>query len=73
MCYVVVKNKNKHGCYALKAKHGNELVQLKNKLENSVNEDVQIVLISRPSAYGEYAPYNFAESEQELISLAVNA
>ncbi len=73
MCYVVVKNKNKHGCYALKAKHGKELVQLKNKLENTVSEDVQIVLISRPSAYGEYAPYSFAESEKELMSLAANA
>lgn len=73
MCYVVVKNKRKHGCYALKAKHGKELVQLKNKLESTVNEDVQIVLISRPSAYGEYAPYNFAESENELLALAANA
>lgn len=73
MCYVVVKNKNKHGCYALKAKHGKELVQLKNKLENNVGEDVQIVLISRPTAYGEYAPYSFAESEKELMSLAANA
>ncbi len=73
MCYVVVKNKNKHGCYALKAKHGKELVQLKNRLENTVSEDVQIVLISRPSAYGEYAPYSFAESEKELMSLAANA
>ncbi|MBO6128272.1 MAG: hypothetical protein J6P79_05175 [Pseudobutyrivibrio sp.] len=73
MCYVIVKNKNKRGCYALKAKHGNELVQLKNKLEASVKKDVQVVLISRPSAYGEYAPYNFADSEDELMALAVNA
>ena len=69
MCYVVVKNKLKKGSYALKAKHGKELVELKNNLENRANENVQVILLSRPSAYGEYAPYNFADSEEELLSV----
>jgi hypothetical protein len=68
-----VKNVNKKGCYALKSKHGKELVSLKNALERKVHDDVQVVLISRPTAYGEYAPYRFAESEQELLDVAANA
>lgn len=27
---------------------------------------VQLVTISRPTAYGEYAPYHFADMEQEF-------
>lgn len=30
------------------------------------NEGVQLVTISRPTAFGEYAPYQFASSEDEL-------
>ena len=29
--------------------------------------DLQLVTISRPSAYGEYEPYEFVDSENELI------
>lgn len=72
MCYVVVKNKQKHGCYALKAQHNRKLVDLKRNLEKIVSDDAQVVLISRPSAYGEYSPYQFAESEGELLKMAKN-
>lgn len=73
MCYIVLKNVNKRGSYALKSKHGKELVKLKNELESKVSKDVQVVLISRPNAYGEYAPYKFAESEKELLEIAPHA
>ena len=33
MCYILAKDVNKHGCVALKATHGNELVKLKNNLD----------------------------------------
>ena len=33
------------------------------------NAGVEIMTISRPAAYGEYAPYRFAHSEEELIAL----
>lgn len=72
MCYILLKNVNKHGCYALKAQHNKALVELKHKLEERVNKDVQVVLISRPTAYGEYAPYSFAENEEELLSIAAS-
>lgn len=72
MSYIVVKNKH-HGCYALKTKYGDDLVQIKNKLENSASKGVEIMLISRPEAFGEYAPYTFVESLEELIVFAANA
>lgn len=32
MCYLITKNKNGHGCYALKTAHGKALVELKHGL-----------------------------------------
>lgn len=59
MCYLIAKNKNGHGCYALKTAHGKALVELKRGLnKEAVPKGVQLVTISRPNAYGEYAPYH---------------
>lgn len=52
------------------AKYGEHLVELKHLLNDMVgNTGVEIMTISRPAAYGEYAPYRFAHSEEELIAL----
>lgn len=67
MCYVVVKKRNSLGCCALRTKHGKALVELKKKIP-IVNE-LQVITISKPAAYGEYAPYTFAHSEEELLAL----
>lgn len=32
---------------------------------------VQIVTISRPTAYGEYAPYQFVDTEQEFEIMTI--
>jgi len=70
VCYLIAKDKNKHGCYALKTMHGKQLVDLKRKLNQAVaGKGIQLVTISRPTAYGEYAPYSFAETEQEFEKL----
>lgn len=70
MCYLVAKDTTKHGCYALKTNHGKHLVDLKRFLNNAVSgQGIQLVTISRPTAYGEYAPYRFAQTEEEFISL----
>ena len=70
MCYLVAKDTQKRGCLALKTQHGSHLVDLKEKLENVVGYNgIQLVTISRPTAYGEYAPYTFADDEEEFISL----
>ena len=63
MCYLVAKDRNAHGCFALKTTHGKHLVELKRELNREVGyKGVQLVTISRPTAYGEYAPYHFVDS-----------
>ena len=70
MCYILAKDVNKHGCVALKTKFGNELEKLSNELDKMVSgKGIQIVVISRPTAYGEYAPYSFVSTKEELISV----
>ena len=67
MCYLIAKNKNGHGCYALKTAHGKALVELKRGLnKEAVPKGVQLVTISRPNAYGEYAPYHFVRMKRNL-------
>ena len=64
MCYLVAKDRNAHGCFALKTTHGKHLVELKKELNREVGyKGVQLVTISRPTAYGEYAPYHFVDGE----------
>ena len=64
MSYVIAKKANKVGSIALKMKHGPELVRLKNELIDKVGLDyVELVTISRPSAYVEYEPYEFVHDE----------
>lgn len=65
MCYVVAKDVNKTGCVAVRMKGG--VVPLKRELMSLVGKDrIQLVTISRPSAYGEYAPYHFVDTPQEF-------
>ena len=67
MCYVVVTDTNKQGCVAFKTRFGKELSELTKELNRiTPRRRIQIVIISRPTAYGEYAPYNFVQSEEEL-------
>ena len=70
MCYLIAKDKNKHGSYALKTKHGKHLAELKGELNiHAAPKGIQLVTISRPSAFGEYAPYHFVHSEKEFARL----
>lgn len=70
MCYLIAKDRDAHGCYALKTKHGLHLVEMKRELNKAVGcKGVQLVTISRPTAYGEYAPYRFIDTEQEFKKL----
>lgn len=65
MCYLIAKDRDAHGCFALKTTHEKHLVELKRELYKGV----QLVTISRPTAYGEYAPYHFVDTEQEFQTL----
>ncbi len=46
---------------------GEHLVDFKAKLRQAVEYDtIQLITISHSSAYGEYEPYRFVETEQEF-------
>ncbi len=67
MCYLVAKKFNDTGCLAVQMTLGEHLADLKEKLMQAVGDDsIQLVTISRPSAYGEYEPYHFVDTEQEF-------
>ena len=73
MCYLVAKDVDKHGCYALKTSHGKHLSKMVRELNTAVGRrGVQLVTISRPSAYGEYAPYSFAKDEDEFRKIVIS-
>ena len=70
MCYLIAKDRNAHGCFALKTNHGKHLAELKRELNNAVGHiGVQLVTINRPTAYGEYVPYHFVDTEQEFKTI----
>ncbi|MCD7854951.1 MAG: hypothetical protein LUG66_04970 [Clostridiales bacterium] len=67
MCYLIAKDIDKVGCYAIETEIGQHLASFKRKLSSEVNiRKIQLVTISRPSAYGEYEPYTFVDTEDEF-------
>lgn len=67
MCYLIAKKFNDVGCLALQTTHGQHLANFKRKLIAEIGTDkIQLVTISRPSAYAEYEPYHFVDTEQEF-------
>lgn len=72
MCYIVAKDRNKQGCYALKSRIGKELSNYTRELNDAISKDeIQIMVISRPTAYGEYAPYKIVNSKEEFKRLVL--
>ncbi len=67
MCYLVAKKFNEVGCIALQTTHGQHLADFKKKLMKEIEiEKIQLVTISRPSAFGKYEPYHFVDTEYEF-------
>ena len=67
MCYVIAKDFNKEGCVAYKTTHGAHLAELKQKLLKEIGvKSIQLVTLSRPIAYMEYAPYRFVYTEKDF-------
>ena len=67
MCYLIAKDIHSIGCIALRTNHGAHLAEYKRKLLHLVADvRIQLVTISRPSAYGECAPYRFVETEEKF-------
>ena len=70
MCYLIAKRVNESGCIALKTKFGKELADFADSLQEEFGYDIQIITISRPSAYKEYEPYHFAQTYKEFAEMA---
>lgn len=65
MCYLVAKRFENKGCIAVKAHHGKMLADFTEYLQKQVKgSSIQLVTISRPSAYGEYEPYEIVENTE---------
>lgn len=72
MCYMIARKIDGIGCLALRAQHGSHLVELKRRIIDAVGYgDIELVTISRPSAYCEYEPYRFIDTEEEFINQAL--
>ena len=55
MCYLIAKEFDKKGCIAVKTRQ-----------KQIGANGVQLVTISRPSAYGEYEPYEIVENKEKF-------
>ena len=73
MCYLIAKNIDGVGCVALRTTHGKHLSEFKRSIEKKIGyEKIQLVTISRPSAYGEYEPYRFVDTKEEFEQAVVS-
>lgn len=70
MCYLIAKRFKKSGCVALQTEAGEEMAQFADALQEKLGYDIQIITISRPTAYGEYEPYHFVNSYEEFSKQA---
>lgn len=70
MCYLIAKRFKKSGCVALQTEAGEEMAQFADALQEKLGYDIQIITISRPTAYGEYEPYHFVNSYEEFTKQA---
>lgn len=70
MCYLIAKRFKQSGCIALQTKAGIEMAEFADALQEKLGYDIQIITISRPTAYGEYEPYHFVHSYKDFEKLA---
>ncbi|MBU5255827.1 DUF6718 family protein [Tissierella praeacuta] len=66
MCYLIAKRFNESGSIALKTTRCKELANFADNFQEEIGYDIQLVTITRPSAYNEYEPYQFVNSYEEF-------
>lgn len=66
MCYLIAKRMNKPGCIALQTEPGEEMAQFADRIQERLGYNIEIITISRHTAYGEYEPYRFVSSYEEF-------
>lgn len=69
MCYLIAKKIGENGCIALQMEIGDKLASLSRYLTlATLDKGIQIITVSNPDAYKEYAPYKFINSEKDFIN-----
>ena len=61
---------NKPGCIALQTEPGEEMAKSADAIQEKLGYDIEIITISRATAYGEYEPYHFVKSYEEFSKQA---
>ena len=68
MCYLVVNNFGERGSIAVQMQHGPRLRSLTHYIEEvRKGKGSQIITLSNPDAYKEYAPYDICSDEAEFV------
>lgn len=64
MCYLIAKRIDGIGCIAYQTIHGKKLADFTEKLLDEIGyNNIELLTISKPSAYEEYGPYQFIDSQ----------
>lgn len=66
MCYLIAKRFKKSGCIALQTEPGEKMAKFADAIQEKLGYDIEIITISRATAYGEYEPYRFVHSHEEF-------
>ena len=73
MCYLIAKNNQGGSSLAIQMMHGKELAKLKQKLLSDLpGEEIQLLTVSRPSAYTEYEPCCFMDTPDHFAQEVKN-
>ena len=67
--YVVAKIFDEQGCMAYRCKNADEARSLPAILETVRAEGIQIVILTDPDIYSEYAPYTYVDGMREFIDI----
>lgn len=66
MCYLIAKRMNKPGYIALQTEPGEDMAKFADRIQEKLGYDIEIITISRPTAYREYVPYRFVSNYKEF-------
>lgn len=67
MCYLIAKNNQGGSSLVLPMTHGKELAKFKQEILSELpQDDVQLLTVSRPSAYTEYEPFCFLDTPEHF-------
>ena len=73
MCYLIAKNNQGGSSLAIQMMHGKELAKFKQEILSELPQDgVQLLTVSRPSAYTEYEPFSFLDTPDHFAQEVKN-